>query len=90
MIETSVVESELAEKKINKTGLYITAAESRGWWRSVTTSRWSTCESPAETMLVGHPTAADTNIPFKMIDPEYPFNAEKGRYKMMNNPNFIR
>jgi rhodanese-related sulfurtransferase len=88
-IETSVVESELAEKKVNKPGRYITAAESIALLDEREDVALVDVRSPAETMLVGYPTAAGVNIPFKMIDPEYPFNAKKGRYKMKANPNFM-
>lgn len=88
-IETSVVESELAEKKVNTVGRYITAAESMALLDEREDVALVDVRSPAETMLVGYPTAADANIPFKMIDPDYPFNAKKGRYKMMANPAFM-
>ncbi|WP_412507504.1 rhodanese-like domain-containing protein [Roseovarius sp. SYSU LYC5161] len=88
-IETSVVEAELAKKKINKVGNYITAEETIALMAERDDVALVDVRSPAETMLVGYPTAADANIPFKMIDPAYPFNAEKGRYKMKSNPNFM-
>ncbi len=88
-IESSVVESELAEKKVNKVGRYITAAESIDLLKERDDVALVDIRSPAETMLVGYPTAADINIPLKMIDPAYPFNAKKGRYKMRNNPDFM-
>lgn len=88
-IETSVVESDLAKKKINEPGRYITAEESIALLAEREDVALVDVRSPAETMLVGYPTAADVNIPFKMIDPEYPFNARKGRYMMMDNPDFL-
>lgn len=88
-IMTSVVESQLPEKKVNVTGLYITAAEAMKVLDDRDDVALVDVRSPAETMLVGYATATDVNIPFKTIDPEHPYNAKKGRYGMRANPGFV-
>ena len=45
--------------------------------------------TPSETMLIGHPTFAAANIPSKFVDPALGFDAKKGVYKMIDNPNFV-
>ncbi len=88
-IDTTVVESQLPEKKVNKTGLYITAAESIEVLSNRDDVALVDVRSPAETMLVGYANVTDVNIPFKTIDPEHPYNAKKKRYGMRPNPTFV-
>jgi rhodanese-related sulfurtransferase len=40
-------------------------------------------------MLIGYSTGAAANIPSKFVDPDLAFDAEKGVYKMIDNPDFV-
>ncbi|HKL56393.1 MAG: rhodanese-like domain-containing protein [Roseovarius sp.] len=89
MIETSVVEAELPEKKVNTKGRYITAAESIALLDARDDVALVDIRSPEETMFVGYASETDMNIPFKLVDPAHPFNAKKNAYGMIDNPDFI-
>ena len=89
IIATSVVESELPEKKVNTKGLYITAAESIALLQARDDVALIDIRSPEETMFVGYASETDMNIPFKLVDPAHPFNAKKNAYGMIDNPDFL-
>lgn len=88
-IETAVSAADLSDKKQTKAGLYITAAEAGEVLAARDDVLLLDVRSPEETMLIGYPTAADANVPFKLIDPAHDLNAKKGSYEMMGNPDFV-
>jgi len=90
MTETAVSIDDLPEKKHTEAGLYVTATEAAEVLATRDDVVLIDVRTPEETMLVGYPMAADVNIPVKMIDPDHPFNARKGRYEMTANPDFLR
>ena len=88
-LETSVVVDDLPEKKRNKTGLYVTAAESIEAVTARDDVLLVDTRTPEEAMFVGYPTDADILIPFKLVNPYHPFNAKKNAYGMLDNPDFV-
>ncbi|MCR9145784.1 MAG: rhodanese-like domain-containing protein [Rhodobacteraceae bacterium] len=88
-LETAVSAAELSDKKQTKAGLYITASEAGDVLAARDDVLLLDVRSPEETMLIGYPTAADANVPFKLINPAHELNAKKGSYKMMDNPGFV-
>ncbi|WP_135504911.1 sulfurtransferase [Roseovarius aestuariivivens] len=88
-LDTAVSADAVGEKKQTKSGLYITAAEAGGILAAREDVLLIDLRTPEETMLVGHPVAADANIPFKLIDSAYRLNPEKGSYEMVANPGFV-
>lgn len=90
MIETAVVAAALPDKKQTKAGLYITASEAANAVAARTDVILLDVRTPEETMLVGHPTVAAANIPFKTIDPAHGYSAQKSTYNMLPNPDFVK
>ncbi|MFO7770270.1 MAG: rhodanese-like domain-containing protein [Roseovarius gahaiensis] len=88
-LDTSVIESELPKKKTNATSTYITAAESIALLAERDDVALVDIRSPEETMFVGYANETDANIPFKLVNPDHPYNAKKNAYGMMDNPAFI-
>ena len=89
MIETSVNEADLPKKKTNEPGHYITAAESMALLKERDDVALIDIRSPEETMFVGYANETDANIPFKLVNPDHPYNPKKNAYGMMDNPAFI-
>lgn len=89
LLETSVIEADLPKKKTNATSTYITAAESIALLAERDDVALVDIRSPEETMFVGYATETDANIPFKLVNPDHPYNAEKGAYGMIDNPAFL-
>ena len=87
-IETSVAAETVPEKKQTKAGLYLTAAEAAEVLSARDDVILIDVRSPEETMFVGYATAADANIPFKVVDPAHGYNAKKSTYKMVDNAGF--
>jgi rhodanese-related sulfurtransferase len=83
-----VAADSLPESKLTEPGLYITAAESGRVLSEHNNVALLDVRSPSETMLIGYPTPTAANIPFKIVDPDLAFNAKKGAYKMVPNPDF--
>lgn len=88
-IISSVDVSALPDKKRTSLGLYVTAKEAASLLQNRTDVALLDVRTPEETMFVGYPEAAAANIPFKLIDPEYSFDANKGSYKLILNPDFV-
>jgi len=88
-IASSVAVAELPEKKINKTGLYVTAAESIAAVAARDDVLLVDVRSPEEAMFVGYATPTDILLPFKLVNPKHPYNAKKQIFGMMDNPDFI-
>lgn len=88
-LETSVIESDLPKKKTNVTSTYITASESIALLAKRDDVALVDIRSPEETMFVGYATEVDANIPFKLVNPDHPYNAKKSAYGMIDNPAFI-
>jgi len=84
-----VAADSLPDKKLTEPGLYITAAQAGPVLAENDSVALLDVRSPSETMLIGYPTPTDANIPFKIVDPDLAFNAEKGVYKMIPNPSFV-
>ena len=87
-LQSPVAADSLPDKKLTEPGNYITAAEAGRVLAENDTVVLIDVRSPSETMLIGYPTATAANIPFKIVDPELEFSAEKGVYKMVGNPDF--
>jgi len=88
-IDSSVVVADLPDKKINKTGLYVTAAESIAAVTARDDVLLVDIRSPEEAMFVGYATATDILMPFKLVNPDHPYNAKKQIFGMMDNPDFV-
>lgn len=86
---TSVSAETLSEKKQIASGLYLTAAEAAAVLSENPNVALIDVRTPSETMLIGYAPQAAVNIPSKFIDPAYVFDAEKGVYKMIDNPEFV-
>ena len=71
-IASSVAVAELPEKKINKTGLYVTAAESIAAVAARDDVLLVDVRSPEEAMFVGYATPTDILLPFKLVNPKHP------------------
>ena len=83
-----VTAESLPDKKRTAPGLYITAAQAGPVIADNDSVALLDVRSPSETMLIGYPTPTAANIPFKVVDPELAFDAEKGVYKMVGYPGF--
>lgn len=88
-LETSVAAAALPKSKQTQVGLYITAAEAAAILDAREDVLMIDVRTPEETILVGHATAADANIPIALFDPKHKFNAKKGTYAMTINPAFV-
>ncbi|WP_371223820.1 rhodanese-like domain-containing protein [Roseovarius sp. 2305UL8-3] len=88
VIASSVAADTLPKGKQTKAALYITAAEAAEVVAARKDVLLIDVRTPEETMFVGHPTAADVNIPFALLAPDHSFDAKKGRYQMKPNPLF--
>ena len=88
-LETSVAAATLKKGKQTQAGLYVTAAEAAAILGAREDVLMIDVRTPEETILVGHATAADANIPFALFDPKHKYNAKKGAYEMKINPAFI-
>ena len=88
-IETAVMADKLPGKKRNKTGLYATAAESIAAVAGRDDVLLVDTRTPEEAMFVGYATDTDILIPFKLVNPDHPFNARKNAYGMKDNPDFL-
>lgn len=88
-IETSVIAGNLKPSKQTQTGLYITAAEAAALIATRDDILLLDVRTPEETVLVGHPTTADANIPFALFAPDHPYKTKSSTYAMTLNPNFI-
>src|SRR6056297_1284824 len=88
-LQQPVAADDLKESKHTAPGLYITAAEAGGILKQNDNVALIDVRTPSETMLIGYPVAAAANIPSKLVDPDYEFNAKKGVYMMVDNPTFV-
>jgi len=88
-LKSPVAEDSLKDSKHTAPALYITAAEAGRVLAGNDNVALIDVRTPSETMLIGYPTPAAANIPSKFVDPEFGFNAEKGVYKMIDNPGFV-
>lgn len=87
-LKEPVAADSLPDSKLTAPGLYITAAEAGRVLAESDNVALLDVRSPSETMLVGYPTPTAVNIPFKIVDPDLGFSAEKGSYKMVAYPAF--
>jgi rhodanese-related sulfurtransferase len=88
-LKTAVVASDLPEKKLNTTGLYVTAAEAIAALAAREDFLLVDVRSPEEAMFVGYATPTDALVPFKLVNPAHPYNAKKQIFGMMDNPDFV-
>ena len=88
-IASSVDVTGLSKKKRTSLNLYVTAREAASLLQSQEDVILIDVRTPEETMFVGYPEGAKTNIPFKLVDPEYSFDAKKGSYKLIPNKDFV-
>lgn len=88
-IDSSVVVADLPEKKINKTGLYVTAADAIAAVGGRDDVLLVDVRSQEEAMFVGYATATDILVPFKLVNPDHPYNAKKQIFGMMDNADFV-
>lgn len=88
VLQSAVAADSLSKNKQTKAGLYITAAEAAEVLAARDDVILIDVRSPEETMFVGYATAADANIPFKVVDPAHAFVAKKSTYKMNENADF--
>lgn len=88
-LQAPVVAADLSKSKQTTPGLYITAADAGRVLADHPTVALIDVRTPSETMLIGYPTLAAANIPSKFVDPALAFDAKKGVYKMVDNPNFV-
>jgi len=87
-LQDPVSADSLPDSELTTPGLYITAADAGRVLAENDTVALLDVRSPSETMLVGYPTQAAANIPFKLVDPDLAYNAEKSAYEMAANPTF--
>ncbi len=87
-ISSSVDQSRLLKKKKTLLGLYVTAKETIAFLQSRRDVVLIDVRTPEETMFVGFPELAAVNIPYKLVDPSYGFNAKKRSYDLIVNTNF--
>jgi len=88
-IASRVDASALSKKKQTNLGLYVTAAETNAALQSRKDLILIDVRTPEETMFVGYPVNAAVNIPFKVVDPKYQFNAKKRSYRLIVAPDFV-
>jgi len=86
-IESKVDASELNKKKRTLLGLYVTAEEAAEALKQDPGAMLIDVRARGEVMYVGQPVASNKNIPFAEFGP-YTFDAKKGAYKMVANPQF--
>jgi len=88
-LTTDVAADSLSKKKQTKAGLYLTAAEAIDVLATREDVLLIDVRSPEETVFVGHASATDANIPFKLMGDGYAYNAKKNTYQMVDNANFV-
>ena len=88
-LQAPIVAADLSKSKQTTPGLYITAADAGRVLADHPNMALIDVRTPSETMLIGYPTLAAANIPSKFVDPALRFDAKKGVYKMIDNPNFV-
>ena len=79
----------LSKSKQTAPGLYITAADAGRVLADNPNVALIDVRTPSEVNLIGYATAAAANIPSKFVDPALAFDAKKGKYKMIDNPDFV-
>ena len=79
----------LSKSKQTAPGLYITAADAGRVLADNPNVALIDVRTPSEVNLIGYATAAAANIPSKFVDPALAFDAKKGNYKMIDNPDFV-
>lgn len=86
-IESNIDGSKLKKKKQTKLGLYVTAKEAAEALKKDPNALLVDIRARGEIMFVGSPNGVDQNIPFAEFG-DYKFDAKKGAYKMVANPEF--
>ena len=85
---TSVTAEALPAGKQTKAGLYLTAAEAAALLETRDDVVLIDVRTPEETVLVGHATLTDVNLPIAYFDPTHVLKPS-GSYAMQPNPAFI-
>lgn len=88
-LKSAVSVENLPKSKHTKAGLYISAAEAGDTIAARDDILLIDVRTPEETMFVGHASAANANIPLRLVDPAHKVNAKKGSYATMANPGFV-
>lgn len=88
-LQEPVAAETLSKSKQTAPGLYITAADAARVLADHPNVALIDVRTPTEVNLIGYATAAAANIPSKLMDPALAFDAEKGMYKMVDNPAFV-
>lgn len=88
-LQEPVAAETLSKSKQTASGLYITAADAARVLADHPNVALIDVRTPSEVNLIGYATAAAANIPSKLMDPALAFDAEKGMYKMVDNPAFV-
>ncbi|MGR3545766.1 MAG: sulfurtransferase [Roseovarius sp.] len=88
-LQEPVAAETLSKSKQTAPGLYITAADAARVLADHPNVALIDVRTPSEVNLIGYATAAAANIPSKLMDPALAFDAEKGMYKMVDNPAFV-
>lgn len=79
---------DLPDDKVTEAGLYLTAAEAAQMRGASMDAVLIDIRSRAEVAFVGIAKGVDRNIPYMIVDDFWEFDAEKGTYKMVVNPDF--
>jgi len=86
-VESKVDASKLSKNKRTLLGLYVTAEEAAEALKQDPDAMLIDVRARGEVMYVGQPDASDKNIPIAEFGP-YTFDAKKGAYKLVANPQF--
>ncbi len=86
-IESKVDGSKLNKNKRTSLGLYVTADEAAEALKQDPDAMLIDVRARGEVMFVGQPTPAAKNIPYSEFG-AYAFDAKRGAYKMVANPDF--
>lgn len=87
-VESKVDASKLSKNKRTWLGLYVTAEEAAEALKQDPDALLIDVRARGEVMYVGQPDASDKNIPIAEFGP-YKFDAKKGSYKLVANPQFV-
>ena len=86
-VESRVDASKLSKNKRTSLGLYVTAEEAAEALKQDPDALLIDIRARGEVMFVGQATPSAKNIPYSEFGP-YAFDAKKGAYKMVANPQF--
>jgi rhodanese-related sulfurtransferase len=87
--EIALAKDALPEKKQTELGLYLTAKEAAELRATDAEAVLIDIRSRAEVAFVGIGEGIDKHIPYMVMDQGWQFDAEKGTYRLVRNPDFL-